>query len=79
MQCNQQKKNTHATAIALSFPGGYHYLHVEKPQLPTPLEILMQQNDYVSPWFDLYDAVLGKHYGHAEYPVAMQYITRSVQ
>ena len=29
-------------------PGGLHYLHYDKPGLPTPLEIQMAQMDYVS-------------------------------
>ena len=28
--------------------GGFHYLHVTKPNLNTPLDVLMAQNDYVS-------------------------------
>lgn len=34
--------------ILLSILGGYHYLHVGKPSLNQPLEVLMNQNDYVS-------------------------------
>jgi hypothetical protein len=29
-------------------PGSYHYLHIAKPAIPTPLEVQMAQPDFVS-------------------------------
>lgn len=29
-------------------PGSYHYLHISKPAIPSPLEVQMAQPDFVS-------------------------------
>ena len=29
-------------------PGSYHYLHIAKPAIPTPLEVQMAQPNFVS-------------------------------
>lgn len=29
-------------------PGSYHYLHIAKPAIPTPLEVQMAQSNFVS-------------------------------